>query len=145
MHSPVQALQHTRVLVVEDTPDSQDLLLFILQAEGAEVVCTITAQAALETLESFRADVILCDLMLPDTDGYSLIRSWRAREIELGRPPVPALALSAFSGEQCRQQSLEAGFQALIAKPLDVVDLPQVVATAVGRGAKPQFPAAMAE
>lgn len=130
--------------MVEDTPDTQDLLLFILQTEGAEAVCASTAQAALETLETFRADVILCDLMLPDTDGYSLIRFWKAREIELGQPPVPALAVSAFGGEQCKQQALKAGFQALITKPFDVVSLPQLVATAVGRGVQPQSPVVMA-
>lgn len=130
-------LQHRRVLLVENDLETRDLLLFALKAEGAEVICTATAPEALVILESFRADVILCNLTLPGTDGYSLIRTWRAREHELGLPITPAVALSTFSNKPCRQEVLEAGYQALITQQFDVDTLVRVVAEVVGRSDSP--------
>ncbi|GAB4384864.1 MAG: hypothetical protein Kow00121_48950 [Elainellaceae cyanobacterium] len=104
-------LTGTNLLVIEDEPDNRDLLVFILEGEGAVVRVAESAQQALEVLEQLKPDVILCDLNLPGQDGCLFMRQWRKREVELGLSPIPALALTALVREQDKQRVREAGFQ----------------------------------
>ena len=67
-------------------------------------------------LDDWHPDVLLCDVGLPDDDGYSLLR--RARTTP-GYRDTPAIALTAFAGESDRVRALAAGFRAHIPKPFD--------------------------
>jgi len=75
--------------------------------------------------------VLICDVGMPRTDGYQLIRTMRAEECRSER--IPALALTAFAQAEDRKRSLVAGYQAHLAKPFDVGELILVVADLVGR------------
>ncbi len=69
--------------------------------------------------EDFKPEVLLCDIAMPDEDGYTFIRKLRA----LGPPrggDVPALALTALATEEDRRASLNAGYQLHVTKPVDV-------------------------
>lgn len=119
--------------MVEDEPDNRDLIVFTLESEGATVTAVESAQAALEVLERLIPDVILCDIHLPDQDGCELLQQWRNREAELGLSAIPALAVTGSLGEDEKQKAGQAGFQIHIPKPIDVVRLPQVIATVAKR------------
>jgi len=131
------ALAGLHLLIVEDEPDSRDLIVFVLEDEGAEITAVESAQEALLFLEQSRFDVILCDIHLPDQDGYELLQQWREREAELGLESILAIAVTGLLGEMDKQLAGTAGFSLHIPKPIDTEKLPQVIATVVKRRKSP--------
>jgi CheY-like chemotaxis protein len=75
-------LDGVRVLLVEDNLDTLDMLKFIFDEAGAEVITATSVDEALEALERFRPDSLISDIAMPDRDGYDLIREVRSREPE---------------------------------------------------------------
>ena len=120
------SLNGLRVLVVDDEPDARELMKTALERRGIEVTTAIDTNEALETLKRERPDVIISDIGMPGLDGYTLIRRVRQlTEEEGGR--TPAAAVSAYVGEESRQQALEAGYELYVTKPLDPDELINVV------------------
>jgi PAS domain S-box-containing protein len=118
-------LDGLRVLVVEDEPDTLELVATILRARGAEVDAVSSTRDALAALDQHRPDILLSDIGLPGEDGLALIRAIRERPDGEG---LPAAALTAYAREQDRVQALQAGFQAHVAKPIQPSELVQIVA-----------------
>ncbi|MBD2158321.1 PAS domain S-box protein [Leptolyngbya sp. FACHB-16] len=110
-------LQGLRILVVEDNNDTRDFLAFLLEQSGAVATAAPSAQEGLALLDQQSFDLLISDIGMPDMDGYMLIRQIRSRSPETGGK-IPAIALTAFAGEQDRQQTQEAGFQVHVAKPI---------------------------
>jgi hypothetical protein len=123
-------LDGMHVFAIDDEPDARDLLRTVLEDQGATVTRFTTAQEALAALKSIKPTVIVCDVGMPDMDGYQLIRKLRADEPRHDR--IPALALTAFARAEDRKRSLVAGYQAHLAKPFDVGELILVIAGLVG-------------
>ena len=73
-------------------------------------------------------DVLISDIGLPGEDGYSLIRKIRQEAAVRGRPPVRAIALTAYARPEDRERLLPAGFDAYIAKPVKPDELIPAVA-----------------
>jgi len=115
-----------KVLVVDDDPDSRDLVAFLLQEYGVEVIVVASALEALTTLTNNQPDLLLCDIGMPDMDGYMLMRQIRALPPEKGGQ-IPAIALTAYAGESNQQQALKAGFQWHLAKPVEPMDVIAVI------------------
>ena len=115
-----------KVLVVDDDPDSRDLVAFLLQEYGVEVIVVASAIEVLKTLTSTKPDILLCDIGMPDMDGYMLIRQIRSMSPEQGGQ-IPAIALTAYAGESNQQQALKAGFQWHLAKPVEPMDVISVI------------------
>jgi CheY-like chemotaxis protein len=111
-------LSDTRVLVVDDEPDIRDLVTFILQDYGVQVTAVASAQEALQSLSESIPDILISDIGMPKIDGYMLIRQIRERSPQQGGQ-VRAIALTAYASEINQQQSLAAGFQMHIPKPVD--------------------------
>lgn len=120
-----------KVLVVDDDDDSRDFLVEALERRGATVSAAAGARAALVELRHFRPDVLVSDIAMPDQDGYDLIRHVRALPAELGGQ-VPAVAVTAHTRKDVREHASAAGFQRILAKPVDVDQLSAVVATLGG-------------
>jgi PAS domain S-box-containing protein len=120
--SPLSAsapdLRGLRVLVVDDEPDALEIISTILILHGATVFTADSSADALRALRESKPDILISDLGMPDEDGYTLIGKIRALPVEQGGR-IPAAALTAYAREEDRQQSLAAGFQAHIAKPVD--------------------------
>jgi CheY-like chemotaxis protein len=127
-------LDGLRVLVVDDDPDTCEVMGLVLSSRGAEVCAAHSAAAALELLGSLRPDVLLCDLGMPDRDGYDLIREVRSRPPGSGGD-VPAAACTAHAAESDRRRVAAAGFHMLIAKPAEAAVLARAVARLAGRDA----------
>lgn len=127
-------LLNLRVLLVDDQLEILDLLDDILSPCGAQVRRCISARAALETLRGWLPDVLVSDIAMPDEDGYWLISQVRALALEEGGS-VPAIALTAYVRIEDRLQVLAAGFQQYVPKPVDPIELREVVARLVrGQG-----------
>ena len=124
-------LEGVHVFSVDDEPDARELIRTVLEDQGAKVTSFGSAEEALAALKTTKPTVLICDVGMPKTDGYQLIRTLRAEESRSER--IPALALTAFARAEDRKRSLVAGYQAHLAKPFDVGELILVVADLVGR------------
>jgi signal transduction histidine kinase len=115
------AVRGLRVLMVEDEPDTREAIAYMLTQAGAEVRPVESAEAALAAIAEWHPDVLVSDIGLPYEDGYALIRRVRA----LGEPEatLPAVALTAYAQEQDRARALAAGYQAFLAKPVQLEEL----------------------
>lgn len=110
-----------KILIVEDDPDSREVLQLFLEQNGAEVRAAESARSAMAIFtdsNSERPDVLVSDLAMPEEDGYSLISRIRELPAELGGH-IPALALSAFASAESRQRAFEAGFHRYLTKPFE--------------------------
>ncbi|HBB35541.1 MAG TPA: response regulator [Cyanobacteria bacterium UBA8803] len=116
-----------RLLVVDDNADSRELLKILFEQEGAEVMAVPSVSEALAILACCKPDILLCDILMPGEDGYSLIRKVRSLELERGRQ-IPAIAVTAAASSQDRQLALSAGFHRHISKPVNFDDLVTAVA-----------------
>jgi PAS domain S-box-containing protein len=125
-------LNDLRVLVVDDEPDTRELLSAVLTNCGARVTQAGSAAEALEQLGRERFDVLVSDIGMPGEDGYSFIRRVRALTPERGGR-TPAAALTAYAREEDRIRSLMAGYQMHVPKPVGPNELAAVVANLAGR------------
>jgi CheY-like chemotaxis protein len=114
-----------RVLIVEDNADSAESLAMLLSAEGHEVQITHDGAAALEVLESFRADLILLDIGLPGMDGYLVAQTIRER---YGQRPLRLYALSGYGRQEDRALARASGFDVHLTKPVDPKHLLALIA-----------------
>jgi PAS domain S-box-containing protein len=134
-------LEGVRVLVVDDHADDRELLAVILRRQGAEIQLVESAAKALETIKSWRPDVLVSDIEMPDEDGYTLIR--KVRELpDASAAITPAIAVTAHARIEDRKRAIEAGYEYHIAKPIDRMRLIDAVGLAAGRTqARPKSPA----
>jgi len=97
-----------------------------LQRAGAVVESAASAPEALDKLQSFQPHVLLSDIGLPEEDGYDLLRKIRALGASSGGA-VPAVALTGYAREQDYQAALAAGYQAFVAKPVNLDELSSAI------------------
>ena len=110
-----------RILVVEDHSDTLQALSRLLSHFGHEISLADGAQNALNILGSKEFDVVLCDIALPDGNGYDVIAEAKRRR------PVKAVALTGFSATEDIQRGKEAGFDFHLTKPVDFHELRSVL------------------
>lgn len=127
--TPEVRLDRVHVVAVDDIADARDLLQAALTRVGARVTTVASAEEALRALANEAPDILLCDIGLPGTDGYELIRKWRSNEARR----TPAIALTAFTREIDRAEALEAGFDEHMPKPIEQRRLLTLIATLLGR------------
>ena len=125
------ALRNLKVLLVDDDADSRELLGEILGARGASVSTASSVEQALSLFGQERPDVIVSDLGMPGEGGLALIRRVRALSREDGGATV-AIAVTGSMASRDRIASVEAGFQAHLAKPVDVATLVRLILELAG-------------
>jgi CheY-like chemotaxis protein len=116
--SAPELLNGIRVLVVDDEPDSRDLLATILTRCGSDVRCSESAAEAMKAFKEWNPDLLVSDIGMPNEDGYSLIRKVRKLKSRRARK-IPAVALTAYATDEDRLEALSAGFQIHVAKPIE--------------------------
>jgi CheY-like chemotaxis protein len=114
-------LANLRILAVEDHADTRIALKIFLERFGANVTAVESGAAALATIRREKPDLLLCDLSMPQMDGYQLLERIRQREPEIGF--IPAIACTAFVSTEEAARTRRAGFQAYVAKPMDLTAL----------------------
>ena len=102
------------VVVVEDDPDSRDLLTAVMAQRGAVVVPASDATSALEMLTQVRPNVLVTDMSMPDRDGWWLMHEARTQGLLIGVGTVAVTAVSLTP-----QQVRDAGFDVYLRKPID--------------------------
>jgi len=81
------------------------------------VVAASSAFEAIQKVEQSRPDLIVSDIGMPDTDGYTFMKKVKGLP---GLNEVPAIAVSGYASDEDRARALEVGYIALIPKPIDV-------------------------
>jgi PAS domain S-box-containing protein len=114
------------VLVVEDDPDSLELVERLLSLHGATVTTASCVREAFEAMGRSEPDLLVADIGLPEQDGFSFIRTLRGLDRDHPRP-IPAIALTGYASAHDRLASARSGFQAHVAKPFDVAHLVRLV------------------
>jgi len=121
-----------RVLAVDGNPDALELLAVCLEQHRAEVQASNKASKVLAALATFKPNVLLCDIGMPNTDDHDLIQQIRALAPDQGGQ-VPAIAVTAYIREADHQKALDSGFQKHMAKPVALESLASAVAELVGK------------
>ncbi len=104
------------ILIVEDNVDSAETLALVLAAAGHDVRTVHDGAAALETLATYAADLVLLDIGLPGMDGYTVAREIRGRFTDRG---TRLYALTGYGREEDRTLARNAGFDLHLTKPID--------------------------
>ena len=119
-----------KILVVDDDVDTRDLMCMMFDGTGAAVTAAGSAAEALDNIGGERPDVIVCDVGMPDEDGYSFMRKVRALggQGASDAGAMRAIALTGYSRPEDRRTALEAGFDLHMPKPFDADRLLAAVA-----------------
>ena len=115
-----QPLRDLTVLLVEDADDLREATQAMLEELGARVVGAENGEEALERLRPEEVDVVLCDLRMPQMDGYEFVSLLRK---DPERAHVPVVAVSGFASQESYQRSREAGFDGYVSKPFEYATL----------------------
>ncbi|QNP39495.1 response regulator [Lysobacter solisilvae (ex Woo and Kim 2020)] len=120
-----------RILVVDDEPQIRRFLDIGLRAQGYAVLQADTGQAALATLATQGADLVILDLGLPDIDGRAVLQALREWS------PVPVIVLTVRAGEAEKVAALDAGANDYVTKPFGVQELMARVRVLLRNQARP--------
>ena len=104
------------ILIVEDDPAISRLIESNLLVAGYEPVCAMDGKQALDAISSHHFDLALCDIMLPELDGFELLPYMQERNI-------PVIYVSAKADVQSRVQGLRLGAEDYLVKPFDILEL----------------------
>lgn len=105
-----------RILIVEDDPSISRLMESNLLVAGYETFCAMDGQQALAAISGQSFDLALCDVMLPELDGFELMSYMQAKDI-------PVIYVSAKADVQSRIQGLRLGAEDYLVKPFDILEL----------------------
>lgn len=122
-------LSNLRVLLVEDSPDNQELIKIILSKAGAQVDIADDGLSGIEMALANQYSAILMDVQMPRMDGVEAARLLRQRGIRL-----PIVALTAHAMKQEQDRCLHAGFSHFLTKPIDREALIDVLSRAASVG-----------
>ena len=127
-------LAGVRVLVVDDDPDTRELVTVILQRAGAEVSGAGSTDEALRRADERAPEVVVSDLAMPARDGFALLRALHGRGLARG---VVTIALTAHARREDRERALSAGYDAYVTKPLEPAALASLVKELVEKRRRP--------
>ncbi len=114
-----------RILVVDDNVDAAESLAILLESKGHTVLTSYNALEALASIDTFKPDLMLIDIGLPDMNGYELIQ--HLGKLPLGRV-LRKIALTGYGQPEDKQRALDEGFDAHLVKPVDMHKLEQTIA-----------------
>ena len=123
--------KNTTILVVDDDLDARELLRFVLEESGAEVVVADSADAALRICRQHPPHAVISDIRLGRTDGYALIRAIRNSNKEY-RGFTPVVAVTGFASPDDQEKAIAAGFNAYFSKPFDPEQILRVITRLLG-------------
>ncbi|HEY0156278.1 MAG TPA: ATP-binding protein [Thermoanaerobaculia bacterium] len=118
-------LRGVRVLVIDDQDVTRDLVVGVFRRANAEVAAASSVREGVVEFSSFSADVVVCDLAMPEEDGYAFLRA--VRKLPSPASTTPVLALTAFGHPDDRRLALAAGFDEYLKKPIDPAELTAAV------------------
>ena len=114
------------ILIVKDDQQVLELLVELLEPEGYQVFSATTAKRALEVMTTVRADLILCDVVMPQMNGTEL-----ATRIGVEFPDVPVILMSAFTPAGVARVGVSETLVPVLQKPFEPTQLAQLVQLAL--------------
>jgi two-component system, OmpR family, alkaline phosphatase synthesis response regulator PhoP len=121
-----------RILVAEDNSDLAEGIEYNLRLEGYEVRIAENGRVAVETAKAWKPDLLLLDLMLPEMDGYQVLR-----QVRQGDRHVPVIILSARGEEADKIRGFKLDADQYVTKPFSIVELLERIAALLRRSARP--------
>jgi PAS domain S-box-containing protein len=118
-------LRGVRVLVIDDQDVTRDLVAGVFRHAQAEVAAASSVREGVAAFSRFSPDIVVCDLAMPDEDGYAFLRTIRALPAPTSATPI--VALTAFGHPDDRRHALAAGFDEYLKKPIDPAELTAAV------------------
>jgi len=134
-----EAHRRLRILVAEDNPVNQELVLHLLERDGHSVIVAETGLQAIEAVERHNFDLVLMDVQMPELGGLEATQIIRGKEASNGGH-IPIIAMTAHAMPGDRERCLAAGMDGYFAKPIDPRTFRQAIAS-VG-SPNPSIPAA---
>jgi PAS domain S-box-containing protein len=121
----IAPVKNLKILLVEDTPINQKVILNQLKVLGYAADCVENGQEALDCLAQQHYDMVLMDCLMPVLDGYKTTKALRDREGSSRHTPIIAMTANAMKGD--RDKCLEAGMDDYISKPVDLDQLAAIL------------------
>ena len=110
-------LKNLRVLILDDSADTVEMLKTLLAASGASVVASTSGREALRLTIEFDFDVIVSDISMPEMDGFEFLRNLK---LSPRNANIPVLAVTGFGRIEDIERARAAGFYTHLTKPLDI-------------------------
>ena len=115
-----------RVLIVEDNVDNFELVRFLLERAGYEVLSAANGVEGVDAAKREQPDLVLMDLSMPEMDGWKATAQMKA---EATTRHIPVLALTAHTLPSERKRAIDAGCDGYISKPINVASFDKLVST----------------
>lgn len=115
-----------RVLIVEDNVDNFELVRFLLERAGYQVLSAVNGLDGVETARREQPDLVLMDISMPEMDGWKATAQMKAEETTRH---IPVLALTAHTLPSERKRAIDAGCDGYISKPINVASFEKLVST----------------
>lgn len=112
--------KHLRIAVIDDDPDMVKVIKVMLRIRGAEVLEAFSGLSGYSLVRRETPDVVLLDIMMPDIDGFEVLRKLKL-DPEVGH--IPVIFVSARTGREHVERGLSLGAQGYITKPFKPEDL----------------------
>ncbi len=122
----------SKVLVVDDDTALADLLVLMLSLEGFQAAAAYSGQMALDAIAADVPDAVVLDIMMPDMDGFSVLRKLRA---EARTATMPVIMHSARVDDEAKDDAAAAGATGFIVKPADPHEITSELRTQIARAA----------
>ncbi|MGK5519652.1 ATP-binding protein [Micromonospora sp. URMC 107] len=119
-YGAVDALRHARILVADDNADMRAYLARLLGEQGWRVETVGNGRQALEAIRREQPDLVLTDVMMPDVDGFELVRRLRG---QADTRTLPVVVLSARAGGDASVEGLDLGADDYVVKPFAAAEL----------------------
>jgi len=117
--------QHTSILLVEDEPQQREVLAAVLEAEGYAVLKAESAEAALSHLRDSRPGIIVTDVKLPGTDGFTFFDT--VRQSTTSSSTTPFIFITGYNEPQAIERVKQLGAAGYVTKPYDLSDLLELI------------------
>lgn len=120
-NSQQKLMPRGKILIVEDHPDTNLSLQWLLKREGYDVLSATNMKEGLDLAENNTIDLLISDIGLPDGTGWELMQQLRILK------PTKAIALSGFGTEEDKKRSIDSGFLEHLTKPYNIPELKSTV------------------
>jgi len=130
---PVTARGPAHLMIIEDDPDTLEMLSATLKTKGFRVTAFDSAAETLRSAPQDAVDLIISDIGMPELDGFEMIKQLRALP---NYETVPAIALSGYASPKDVKAALASGFDAHVSKPVDPSELTAIVAKLLKKAAR---------
>jgi len=128
---PAQPTIDLKLLIVDDDPNTRNLLAEALEVRGARVRALASASEARSTLVAWHPDLVISDVGMPRENGYELMRRVRHLPAREGGA-TPAIACTGYTRPEDRVRAMRAGFDAVVTKPVNLDELLQAIVQVAG-------------